>query len=318
LSARLGQETTAFFERLTQDQPLVLICDDLHWLDEGSADVLLRVMELVEYAPIMLGFTLRPGQYPAYGRVSGAATTQFLDWHRQILLAPLDAEYSGQVVAAILGSGATPEFQERVYQRSRGNPLFIGEIARTAITAPQVSIPGVVQKVIEGRVDALDEGPRRTIKAASVIGTRCTLPELVHMLEEREQEVRRNLATLRRMQLIDIKEKQYEFVAPLVREVTYNGQSDPDRKGFHRRLGNYWAGQEDPQRAAHHYLAAEVWEKALEHSERAADQHHRAYANQEAIRLYEGALEAAAQLQDRTASSRLYHQLGQVYRQAGD
>jgi len=317
LSARLAKEIAEFFDRLTEDQPLILACDDLHWLDDGSADILLKLLELVEYAPIMLGFTLRPGQYPAYGRVAGAATTRFFDWHTQIRLKPLSADDSAQVVAAILGQAVPSEFQERVYQRSRGNPLFIGEIARTAVTAPEVSIPGRVQKVIESRVDALPEGPRRTIKAAAVVGVQFTLPELVCVLEEREQDVRRSLAALRRMQLVDIREKKYEFVHPLAWEAIFNGQSDRVRWTFHRRLGEYWAGQTNPHKAAHHYFAAEVWDQALEQGERAADQRREAYANQEAIRLYRQALKAAEELGDLAAQGRLYRRLGQVALRSG-
>ena len=318
LSARLAQETAEFFGRLAQDQPAVLVCDDLHWLDPGSADILLKLIELVEYAPVVLGFTLRPGQYPAYGRVSGAAMTQFFDWHTQIRLEPLGADDSAQVLAAILGQAASSEFQERVYQRSRGNPLFIAEIARTAVVAPDVSIPDRVQKIIESRVDALPEGPRRTLKASAVIGAEFTLPELMYVLEEHEPDIRRNLAALRRMQLIDIKEKKYEFVHLLAWEVIYGGLSDQVRGTFHRQLGVYWAGQANPQKAAYHYFAAQVWDQALEQSERAADQRRKAYANKEAIRLYRQALTAGGELEDLAAQSRLYHRLGQVHRQAGN
>jgi class 3 adenylate cyclase/tetratricopeptide (TPR) repeat protein len=318
LSARLAREVAEFFERLTWDQPLVLVCDDLHWLDEGSVGILLELMELVEYAPIMLGFTLRPGQYPAYGRVSGAAMTQFSDWHTQIRLKPLSVDDSARLVGAILGQAATPEFQERVYQRSQGNPLFIGEIARTAITAPEVSIPDRVQKIIESRVDALPERPRRTIKAAAVVGSQFTLPELVHVLGERERDVRRDLAALRRMRQVDIREKKCEFVNPLTWEVIYNGQSDRVRRASHRKLGDYWAEQSNPHKAADHYFAAEVWDRALEQGERAADQRREAYANQEAIRLYRQALKAAEELEDLEAQCRLYRQLGRVYFRSGD
>jgi class 3 adenylate cyclase/tetratricopeptide (TPR) repeat protein len=318
LSARLAQETAAFFERLTEDRPLVLICEDLHWLDPGSVEVLLQTIELVEFAPLMLGFTLRPGQAPSYEHIAGQAREQFRFWFTEIPMGPLDPEYCAEIVAAVAPQPVSPAQQRRICRRSGGNPLFISEMARVIFTASRVSVPGTVHILIESRVDELPEGPRQTLKAAAVAGVQFLLSELVHLLDAQERDVRRNLSTLRRMHLIDARGKVFQFVNTLTQEVVYLGQSLEARQAFHRRLGMYWEGQGDAAQAAHHCFAGELWEEALAQSERAADERRQAYANQEAARLYGRALVAAERLEDLAAQARLCGQLGQVHFRAGN
>jgi class 3 adenylate cyclase/tetratricopeptide (TPR) repeat protein len=318
LPDRLAQEVALFFARLADEKPLVLVCEDVHWLDEGSAGILTRVAELVEYTPLMLGVTVRPGEYPAYERVSGTAMTRFAQWCQDIYLEPLSPEHSAQIVADVSGRDITLEQQERIYARSEGNPLFTVEVARAAFTAPSVSIPDTLQKIVESRVDTLPEGPRQTIKAAAVIGLEFSLPELRYLLREGGQDLRRNLATLRRMHLVDIREKSYRFVHALTQEVVYLGLNVQARRASHRRLGTYWEEQADPSKAAHHYYAGELWGKALEQGERAADWHRESCAYQEAIRLYGQALEAAQKTMDLEAQGRLNHRLGQARDRIGE
>jgi class 3 adenylate cyclase/tetratricopeptide (TPR) repeat protein len=318
LPARVVEEMVGLFDRLTQDRPLVLICEDLHWVDDSSVDVLLKMVELVEYAPIILGFTLRPGRHAGCEQIFGKVAVQLHQWYRPISLQTLDVEYSTQIVNDVLGEAATPEIEERILKRSRGNPLFIGEMARAAMIAPDISIPGRVHKIIEGRVDAMTVGPRRALQAAAVAGAQFTLPELVYVLEELERDVRRHLAESRRMQLVESKGNYYEFTHSLVHEVVYTRQDHQIRRAFHRRLGMYWAEQDNAPKAAHHYFAGELWDRALEQGERAGDQRREAYAHAEAIRLYQQALKAAKELDDLAAQGRLYGWLGQVYYRSGN
>jgi predicted ATPase len=63
LTDRLAEETAAFFDKLSQSRPLVLVCEDLHWLDEESAGVFSKVMELITRRSIILIYTHRPGEH---------------------------------------------------------------------------------------------------------------------------------------------------------------------------------------------------------------------------------------------------------------
>lgn len=317
LPARLAREVTSVLERLTQYQPVAVVCEDLHWIDAGSVEILLAVMELLEYAPIMVCLTLRPGQETVYERVTGAITGRFQAWHTALALKPLDVEHGNQVAAAVLGQTATPDLQQHILERSDGNPLFIVEMSRAAVTMPGAPVPDTVRKMVEGRLDALSEGPRRAIKAAAVVGSWFSLGELICALEESERKVRQDLAELRRMQLVEVAGNDYRFFHPLFQEVIHDLQDTATRRTFHRRLGAYWAELGDAPRAAQHYFAGELWAEALAYGEQGADLHREAYGYREAIRLYEQALQAADKAGDKEAPLRLYHQIGLAHFHAG-
>jgi class 3 adenylate cyclase/tetratricopeptide (TPR) repeat protein len=317
LPARIVEQVKVFFDSLTDTRPLVVICEDLHWLDRGSADILLRIVESVEYAPLMLGVTLRPGQSSAYDRIASAVRERYKFWLAEIALDPLDPEHCSALVSGIAPRPLSPEQQEQIYHRSGGNPLFVVEIALTAFAAPSLQIPNNLHILIQSRIDMLKEGTRLALEAASVIGVRFSLPELVYLLGERERDVRKHLAALRRMRLVGIEERGYKFTQTLTQEVVYLGQNLDARRALHRRLADYWE-EKDVSKAAYHYFAGELWPEALDLSRRAADYHRQEYANQEAIRFYDQALHAAGELGNHVAQGQLYHQLGEVYHLVGN
>ncbi len=318
LPERLAHEVAEFVRRLTTIQPVVLICEDLHAIDAGSAEILLGVMALVEYSPVLIGLTRRPSQTHALERIAGVLTNQFQAYHTELALKPLSVRDSVQLVRSIAGNTIPPDRQRRVWERSQGNPLFISEFARAADKTPGVEIPNRVQSIISSRLDALPMEQQEAIKAAAVLGTRFTLPELAYLLKESETNVRKALAGLRWMQLITSQGNRYEFSNPLVRDVVYDNLRRKKRQELHCYMGDYWAAQSNPGQAAQHYFAGELWAEALQHGEQAAQECAKTYTHQEAIRLYGLASKAAKKLKDKAALARLYNQLGAVYLQIGD
>ncbi len=318
LPERLAHEVAQFVQRLTTIQQVVLICEDLHAIDSGSAEILLNVMALVEHSPVLIGLTRRPSQTHALERIAGALTSQFQAYHTELALKPLSARDSVQLVQSIAGRTISLERQRRVWERSQGNPLFISEFARAAEKAPGVEIPNRVQSIISSRLDALPIEQQEAIKAAAVLGIRFALPELAYLLKESGTNVRKALAGLRWMQLIIPQGNRYEFSNPLVRDVVYDSLRRKKRQELHCYMGEYWAAQSNPGQAAQHYFAGELWAEALEYGERAAQECATTYTHQEAIRLYGLSLKAAKKLKERVALARLYSQLGNVYLRIGD
>jgi len=327
--ADLSKATTRFFERLAQDRPLILVCENLHWMDEGSADILLQLQGLAVRKPIMFGFTLRPGECPTFARMDGMARSRYRDWFEEILLGPLSAEDSAQLMSAVAGQALSPEQQDYVYQLSGGNPLFIIEIVHAMMSKSPFPVSPTAYAIIQARVDMLPPEPRQALKAAAVIGVQFSLPELAYMFGKPEQAILRDLPTLRLSHLVDRvdgQEKSYKFTHALVREVVYHGLNLPARHAFHRWLGAYWArlpvGQRAEQeeniaKSADHYFAGELWEQALEYGRRAAEWRRETYAYAESLRLYEQALKAAEELRNLAVQIHLHHQIGEVCFQAG-
>lgn len=318
LPARIAEEASAFFERVSEDGPLLLVCDDMHHLNQDTAVILLKVIELAEYMPILFGFALYPGVYPIYEEVANKARNRFRFLLQELTLPSLEARHCEEIVNEILGREASPAQQEYIYQLSEGNPLFVVEVARAIYTNPDSRISPTVHKMIESRVDMLPEDVKETLRAAAVIGRQFTLSELLYILDAPPTTIRRDLSTLRGMHLIDQKGSECWFVHTLTHQVIYDGQNVQRRMGYHHRLGNYWERRGSAHKAADYYFACELWGDALRLGEQAAlQQYKERYVYPEAIRLYEQTLQAAKELKDLDAQQRLNHQLGEVGYMAG-
>ncbi len=309
LSKRIAQEMQGLFIRLAKDRPLVLICEGLQWIDADSAEVLLEVMDLVGFEmPIMLGLTVSSLGKPDYERVIGRAK-QFQTRFQSISLEPLAPADRTQLAQTVLGQAATPERLAHIVEHSGGNPFFIREMAQAAITFPNEPVPDTVQKLIESRVDALQEDARDTLRAASVVGMQFTSSELAYMLDRSDLFLRRQLSELRSKFLIEDKRGYYE-IHPLVQEVVYLRQGFDTLRAFHLRLGDYWVDHQKLAKAADHYFVGELWPAALAQGESAANECFANCAFQGAIRLYTRATQAAARLGQNDTQARLYYQLG--------
>lgn len=313
LPARLAKETSEFFKRLAKNKPLLLVCEDLQWLNEYTQPILLKIIELVGSMRVMLGLTLYPGIYPIYEEVANKARNRFSYLLEELSITPMKFNYCKQIVRDVLKRKKVPDDKLKyICERSEGNPLLIVEITRAIYADPTVNISPSAYHMIESRIDSLPEGPIETLKAAAIIGTEFSLDELFYILEIEESNVRDDLSILRSMNLISKQARNYHFVHALTQEVAYDKQAVEKRTGYHRRLAEYWEYEKNAHKAARHYFAAESWEDALRLGKRTADEHLKNYAYPEAIRLYEQSLQAAEKLGNTSALRRLNHQLGEA------
>jgi hypothetical protein len=139
-------------------RPLLLVVEDLHWIDRLSEEFLARLVEGIQGAPLALVCTYRPGYQAPWMQASYAT---------QLALPRLTPAESLDVLRAALGEGAPPaEELEQIVQRADGNPFFLEELARALIDEARVGgegvVPGSVHDVLLARVDRLDDEPRRT------------------------------------------------------------------------------------------------------------------------------------------------------------
>jgi class 3 adenylate cyclase len=165
------------FRRQADGRPLVLVGEDLHWVDEQSERVLAHLVPRIGRARILLVLTSRPGYAPPLGGDSLAT----------LPLAPLDEDDSERIARAALDSDALPpELAARVLARAEGNPFFLEEVVRSLLEEgvlgredgrvvlrqplDRVRIPITVQDVILARIDRLPRLSREALQLASVIG----------------------------------------------------------------------------------------------------------------------------------------------------
>jgi class 3 adenylate cyclase/tetratricopeptide (TPR) repeat protein len=309
-----------FFERLAHAQPMVLIFEDLHWMDESSTLLLEHLLPLVETVPILIFGVSRPERETSAARLLELCRRDFADRYTEVRLAPLSESDSIRLINDLLDIENMPaRLRELIVDKADGNPFFLEEVIRTLIDADAVirdassgrwrataqieaiHIPNTIQGVIMARVDSLDEGLKQVLRMASVIG-RSFLYRVLKAITEAGQRLDDNLTELQSSELIHEKQRlpelEYMFKHALAQEATYESVLLTRRRDIHARVARAIESlfterlEEFYGLLAYHYAKAEVWGKAQEYLFKAGDQAGRMAADTEALSYYRQALTA--------------------------
>ena len=192
----------------SQRRPHVLVCENLHWLDQTSEDCLAMLIESLAGFPILVLTTHRPGYAVRWADKS---------YYTQItpdLLTDAEAE---AMVAALLGSRTLPPRLLRfIQEKAGGNPLFIEEVVQALVERnllrrdngriewegdTEVAFPDTIQDIMRARIDQLQEPVKRTVQTAAVVGREFGLG-LLTRISERAAEILRDLEMLKQAELI--------------------------------------------------------------------------------------------------------------------
>ena len=164
--------------RESQVQPLMVVVEDLHWIDSETQAVLDGLVESLPAARLLLLVNYRPEYQHAWGKYS---------YYTQFTLNPLPAEGAERLLTALLGSNAGLEpLTQRLIAQTEGNPFFLEESVRTlvetgALTGERgayqlarplgaIQVPATVQAVIAARIDRLFATDKTLLQMASVLG----------------------------------------------------------------------------------------------------------------------------------------------------
>ncbi len=291
-------------------QPLLLILDDIHWVDASSLDMLARLARAAARGAllILLGYRLDPPIAEPWRELRHCVRLDIRE---------LGPEESTTLVRAVLRGEPPPELAALI-EKTQGNPFFIEEVVRGLIDAgaleshdgawrltrelDEAAVPDSIEGVITARLDRLEERSREVLQVASVIGRRFHYPVLSGVVPPRD-DLRDRLHWLTAADLILSEELEreiaYLFKHALTRDVAYESILYARRRDLHRRVAQQ-IEQVQPDRLdeqlallARHYLLAEDWDPAFDYHLRAGRQAQARYANQEAIALYERALQIA-------------------------
>jgi class 3 adenylate cyclase/tetratricopeptide (TPR) repeat protein len=294
-------------------RPLVLVFEDLHWIDTSTEEYLSALMDSVAAIPLMLLLTYRVGYTPPFGSRS---------FHTTVTLRSLSETESLAMAGRVLGSEQFPaELHTALMAKAEGVPLFIEEVTKTLLDLgvlrrengsyrmvkglTEVNVPDTIQTIIMARLDRLGENGKRTVQLASVIGRQF----LVRLLERISGLTGELEGLLRDLQALEIVYRQgllpepaYIFKHAVIQDVAYNSLLIQRRKELHKAIGyaieELYADRlaEHYAELAHHFTQGEEWEKALAYSTLAGDQAAAASANTEAREHYACALQAAQQV----------------------
>ena len=291
--------------KASRRQPLVLVIEDLHWVDSASEDFIALMVETLAGAAILFVATYRPGYSPAWINKSYAT---------QIALRPLSQASGLAIAEGVLESqGAPISLATELVTRAEGNPLFLEELARAASEhrAGDSVVPATLHGVLAARIDRLPETAKHLLQIASVIGREFS-PTLLALLWKDDGSLDTELLRLRRLEFIyertGVNEPLYVFKHALTREAAYGSLLTTRRRSYHRMVGEAMeqlqADRLDDvvELLAHHFGLSDADDKAVDYAIRASERAQRRWANTEALALSEAALERLRRMPETDAN----------------
>jgi tetratricopeptide (TPR) repeat protein/ABC-type cobalamin/Fe3+-siderophores transport system ATPase subunit len=298
--------------KASEKNPLILIMEDLHWIDTSSLDLLKSLFRLSHTHRILFINVFRPNHKDIEERIREALDeTPYL----KIKLSPLDIENSEALIGNILN---IKEFQhnlkEQIIQRSGGNPFFIEEVVRSFIDEGAILkkggmfiasqkinsmvVPQTINDVLMARIDRLEEMDRDIVKIASVIG-RTFFFKILAEISNSSEEIVDKLRYLKDIELIregrKMGEIEYLFKHALVQETVYKSILRQKRKELHLRVAESTESifkdklHEFYGNLAYHYSRAESFDKAEEFLIKAGEEALKSSASSEALFFYKEA-----------------------------
>ncbi len=223
--------------------PVLMILEDLHWIDRASEEVLCRIINGDNAMPLMIASTYRPEYRPPW--LDGLAV-------RQLLLQPLSTSETLQIVQARLGCNRLPEALARlIAERAEGNALFAEEIASFLLDGGIVrfghnglefdagtvagALPASVQSLLNSRIDRLSFRDRAVLQAAAVIGRRFDSVLLAAVTGSDPQE---SLATAQTLDLVQEASDSDDrvFKHALIRDALYESLLSESRAALHLKV----------------------------------------------------------------------------------
>jgi tetratricopeptide (TPR) repeat protein len=302
------------FLRESQAQPLLLVFEDLHWIDSESQAFLDGLVESLPAARLLLLVNYRPEYRHGWGNKT---------YYSQLRLDPLVPETAGELLQALAGDdGTLAPLKRFLIDRTEGNPFFLEESVRTLIEMEalvgergdyrlaepldDVLVPATVEAVLAARIDRLPGEDKRLLQVAAVIGKDVPFALLRAIAELPDGELQQGLAHLQAAEFLYesslFPELEYTFKHALTHDVAYRGLLQDRRRALHARcvaileqVGADRVG-EQVDRLAHHAFRAEAWDKAVAYLRQAGTRAIERSAYREAGACFEQALTALEHL----------------------
>ena len=302
--------------RASLDQPLLLIYEDLHWIDSETQGFLDNLVESIGSARILLVTNYRPEYRHDWGAKS---------YCTQLRLAPFGRTEAEEFLGVLLGEPAEATVATRltglrqwILERTEGTPFFMEEVVQELFeqdvlvregadrvslsgrATAQIQLPTTVQGVLAARIDRLAADEKALLQHLSVIGREFPFSLARQVVDLNADTLHRLLGSLQRKEFLyeqpAFPEVEYIFKHALTQEVAYNALLHERRKTIHERTANaieriYQQELEDHfGDLAHHYNRSGNVEKAIEYSQLAGTQAVQRSANAEAVKHFDTAV----------------------------
>ncbi len=316
--------------RESLNQPLILIFEDLHWLDNETQDFLSLLSDSVASARLLLLVNYRH----EYRHDWGSKT-----YYTQLPLEPLGKKEAEEMLTSLLEEkvGATyasplQSLKQLILDKTEGNPFFMEEIVQALVEqgvlarpdtvgahsrAPlptDLNIPPTVQAVLAARIDRLPAAEKELLQTLAVIGKEFSFSLLKQVVDQPEEELQPLLFRLQSAEFIyeqpTFPEPEYTFKHALTQEVAYNSLLLERRRVLHERTAQaietlFHSQLEDHySELAHHYSRSGNTQKAVEYLRLSGQQAVQRSANAEAVSHLTTALELLKTVPDTSGRAR--------------
>jgi predicted ATPase/class 3 adenylate cyclase len=301
--------------RESLNQPLMVVFEDLHWIDGETQEFLNLLADSMGSAKILLLVNYRPEYRHEWGNRTH---------YTQLRLDPLGTESAEEMLSALLGDGPDLQALKRlIIERTEGNPFFMEETVqvlfdegalagngtvRLTKSLNELKIPPTVQAILAARIDRLPPDEKALLQTLAVLGREFPLGLIRRVAQRADAELDRMLAELQLGEFIyerpatgDI---EYIFKHALTQEVAYNSLLIERRKLLHERAGqaleSMFAEQLEDHLGdlAHHYSRSDNVSKAVKYLGRAGQQAIQRSAYAEAVRSLSAAIDLLQRLPD--------------------
>jgi len=296
--------------RESQVQPLLVVFEDLHWIDAETQSALERLVESLPAARILVLVNYRPEYRHDWGGKS---------YYRQLRLDPLAPARASELLETLLGADQrlTP-LKQLLITRTEGNPFFLEESVRSlvddgvlagergayrlAAAVGHAQMPATVQALLTARIDRLPPHEKELLQTASVVGTDVPVAVLAAVSGASAEALADGLARLQATEFLYearlFPDAGYAFKHALTHEVAYGSLLQGRRRALHARaveaIERLYPERlaEHVERLAHHAVRGETWERAATYLRQAGEKATERSAYQQAAVCFEQALAA--------------------------
>jgi tetratricopeptide (TPR) repeat protein len=306
--ARVIETLKQMLMKRSRENPLVVLVEDLHWIDRTSEECFASLAELVGGLRLLFVCTYRHGYRPSWIERSYAT---------QVALQPLAPEEGVRILRGILGEDhASDALVKLIIAQAEGNPFFLEELARAVReqggALPPIGVPDTIQEVLLARIERLPSEDKELLQVASVVGKDVAVSVVRALIDMRDDTLQGAFLRLKRAEFLYETsagpDPEYTFKHTLTQEVAYESLAEERRRGLHARIVEVIERQqpdrlvEHAERLAHHAFRGKIWHKAVAYLRQAGAKALAGSAYREAVTCFEHALDALGHLPESRAT----------------
>jgi len=294
-----------FLVSASENRPLIVSIEDLHWIDRSSEELLNHLLGCISASKILILTTSRP-EYPHSWRARS--------YQSQLTLNRLSTRETLSMAKHQLGGGELDaSLEDLILEKTEGVPFFVEEFLKSLRDIhllevsdgsyrlmegyEDVSVPATIQDVLRARVDVLPDSAKELLKTASVVGREISHEMLQELTDSAEEDLLADLSSLKDAELFYERgvypHSTYLFKHALTQEVVHDSLLQDQRRELHRKAGDAIETVHRTNLTEHygvlaeHFIAGEDFERGAQYSRLAARGAHQAGAGPVAIEYAE-------------------------------